>query len=342
MLEDQLQLEIKNGEILHIDVLKCPLDEALGEKIIRFLHEAFGYEDFSLSRATKGEFEDTSSNYFFIGYINGKMVSSCWYIVSKRNPEVGGYGEVFTEPEHRSKGIALVMTNIAMSHFGEHGGQAMYLGTGNPIAYRVYERAGFSTYMGAVMRYLKEQNENYDESYFEYSGHPTLRQAVWGDLAGAVALCAHPHKWLITDYRLQRFSSRYVPQQKCIGLFHPLWAAMEHDGGYLGIMENPNGRIVGEANLAPSKFPLQAHTAILDFLVHENYWSHSPALLEHVLVQAKRIGCGIVRTYLSSFDKEKIDSIRQVGFSLDATISGQYQLDNKQYDLQVYSYRIYV
>ena len=84
----------------------------------------------------------------YVRRLAGKLAGACLVATSKEMPSLGGFGEVATSPDARRSGIATQLSHQARDDFGERGGQALFLGTGNPDAARIYFRLGWRKLAG--------------------------------------------------------------------------------------------------------------------------------------------------------------------------------------------------
>jgi GNAT superfamily N-acetyltransferase len=329
-------LALHTGETLDIRTLQPPVPDLDAESIAAFLEAAFGKGDFSVRTTLSGAFEDSSVNTFLVAEIAGELVGTSWFMQARADRSVGVFGEVFTAPEQRGKGIALALTQAAVAGFRAAGGSALYLATGNPVAARVYARAGFATYTGNVMRHLSAPDPGFDDALFAFSEGASVRRAVWGDLPRVVALSVFPHRWLVCHYGLQRISSRYRQQDRCVSIYYPLWRPMEDGSGVLTVLETPDRRLVGVASLAATDTPGQEGTGLLDFLVHENYRSEAGQLVEFTLRNAPA-GMRQVTACFAGVDQEKAAIAAQAGFRQEAVRAAALQVGDHAHDVAVYS-----
>src|SRR5438876_1225744 len=89
-------------------------------------------------------------DWFWLARLEGRLVATAWSGTDETTAEIGAYGYVLTDPSARSLGIARALTKVAVGRFWADGGRAMYLGTAEPTAQRVYADHGFRPYNGNV------------------------------------------------------------------------------------------------------------------------------------------------------------------------------------------------
>ena len=114
----------------------------------------------------------------YIRRLGGKLAGACLVATSKEMPSLGGFGEVATSPDARRSGIATQLSRQARDDFGERGGRALFLGTGNPDAARIYFRLGWRKLAGANLMVNVMNGDSPEEflvDYFRDLGPATVR-----------------------------------------------------------------------------------------------------------------------------------------------------------------------
>src|SRR5439155_5157961 len=116
----------------------------------------------------------------------------------------------------RRQGIAGMLSARARDRFSSQGGQALFLGTHNPEALRVYHRLGWRKLAGAnVMAWTRAPHtpEEFLVDYFR-SGEPvTIVAGSPADRLAVIPLLVWPHEEHILDANLGMFSTRYAVQK---------------------------------------------------------------------------------------------------------------------------------
>ena len=105
---------------------------------------------------------------------DGETVATSHVTVPRRDPTIGGLGEVATAGPCRRQGMAAAACKRALQDFREKGGEALFLGTGNPDAARVYHRLGWRKLCGSnamVALSMPQSPEAYLVDYFR-GGQP--------------------------------------------------------------------------------------------------------------------------------------------------------------------------
>ena len=289
--------------------------------------------------ALEGCFKGVARDSIFVGWVSDEPVGNVHYSTAASTPEIGALGFVITAPAHCGKGISSILTQMATRNFVAAGGVCMHLGTGNPVAHRIYQRCGFKDYSGHVMRYLApdETWEDFDDTYFSDLGPAEVRPGHWGDQARVAMLYLAPHPWFVRDYPERLFCHPAVVQTRCGSILPSMMVNATQRNGGLWILENPAHRVVGAATLTRLDETAQSHAPILDFLIAPAYFHQAhdlltPALSEHRGAEIKQL-----RVFLASCDNEKAEILQRLGFYREATLAAQFRAGDDHHDLQIYS-----
>lgn len=318
-----------------VKVIRPPAGE-YAEPIFRLLEHKGPLWTADIKERLEGERLEWSCDYFVIAQIGEKIVSNIWFGTSSRNQEIGTLGHVFTRPEYRGRGLCSALMEVVCRIFKEQGGLAMYLGSDNPVAIRIYERYGFRLYnppsgSGGTFRWVvKGAPDAFDDAYFAPLS-VSIRQGHPGDLSLMGALYNCPHPWLIKD-----FAHQVYRESGFEGQF--LRAIQEiRQGGSFHVLENSAHRIMGAALLIPNRQPYQGHVKTLDFLVHPNYFDHAESLVERTLTEAEPDE--VIRAYAASSDEEKIAILESLSFRSQGSLSDQFRTDQGSADLRILTWQ---
>ena len=83
-------------------------------------------------------------------------------------PSLGGLGEVSTAPRFRGKGLATRICKQLVEDFQRTEGLALFLGTVNPDAARIYERLGWQHINGSKLMVNLSGSDDYDDFIRRY------------------------------------------------------------------------------------------------------------------------------------------------------------------------------
>ena len=202
--------------------LEAPLEAGLVDELFRFWTETFG-EPLDLPPGVfLGQEDEHNRNTVYLERRGQKLAGTCGLTVSRRVPALGGFGEVATRPEFQRLGIATRLCRQAVDDFRDRGAHALFLGTTNFEAARVYYRLGWRKLAGAnLMVNISDGGspEAFLVDYFRDLGPATVRPAMPADRIPMVPLLVSPHDWQVLDANAAMFSTRYSVQHSCMGLY---------------------------------------------------------------------------------------------------------------------------
>lgn len=230
-----------------------PLPEGLIQELTVFWEEIFenSYEDFKPIFA--GDETEDNEDILYLMRQGEDLAGTSHLTVGKAAPRLGGLGEVATPPGFRRQGIAARLCEAARDDFGGQGGEAFFLGTGNPAAARIYYRLGWRKLAGAnVMALIESGNspEAFLVDYFrEAEGQITIVPGTAAQRIPMIPLIVCPHDWQVLDANAGIFSTRYAVQSSCMGLYPKYDALLQQQNGTWFGAQTDNGHLVGLATV---------------------------------------------------------------------------------------------
>lgn len=119
-----------------------------------------------------GALRNQSSDYFFVGELDGKIAGTLWYCTPLTCKEIAYMGEVSTHKRQRKKGVATNLIEVAIEVFRKNGGRAVYITNLCPMApHQIYRELGFQAYgyglitHGGIIRLtVNEEGEDFDRT----------------------------------------------------------------------------------------------------------------------------------------------------------------------------------
>ena len=230
--------------------IEVPLPNDLTQELTDFWEEIFGNSYESSLGIFEGKETEQNHDIFYFLREGEALGGTCHLTISRTNPELGGLGEVATNPKFRRKGIAYDLCGMAREEFGSKGGKALFLGTGNPEALRVYARLGWRKLAGAnVMGLIVSEvsPETFLVDYFREGGTARIGPGTVADRIPMIPLIVAPHDWQILDGNTGLISTRYATQGSCMGLY-PRFEGIGLGGrGAWFVARSDRGKLVGLA-----------------------------------------------------------------------------------------------
>lgn len=293
--------------------IEAPLPKDLIEELINFWQAVFesSYERFRGMLAAEECAENR--NIIYLIRKGKKLGGTCHLTVSKSNPELGALGEVATAPELRRVGIASTLCERARDDFRTYGGQALLLGTINPAAARVYSRLGWCKLDGTnVMALITsgDSPETFLADYFRERDSARIATATAAVRVPMIPLLISPHEWQVLDANVGMFSTRYVVQNSCVGLY-PRYKAVIREGrsAWFGARTG-RGRLVGLSTVCLGK-PGQCQ---VDGFTHQNYPGAWEDLVQAAMRWGVAHGAAFCWATVSAQDENKRSLFESLGF----------------------------
>ena len=196
------------------------------------------------------EVEQNGNTVYLTRRDDGGLAGTCGLTTSRSVPALGGLGEVATDPGLRRSGIATELCKQAVDDFRDLGGQALFLGTDNPDAARVYYRLGWRKLAGAnVMANISngDSPEAFLVDYTRGLGPAQIRPASPDVRIPLIPLMVLPHDWLVLDSNAAMFSTRYAAQNSCMGLYRRYSHLVRDGRGAWFCAVTQDARVVGSS-----------------------------------------------------------------------------------------------
>ena len=329
-----------DGEVLTVEIVTPPLSRRLVEVFLQ-TPELSATKRESRMRLFGG-LRNQSSDYFFVGELDQKIVGTLWYCTAATCKEIAYMGEVATEEKQRRKGIATNLLEVAIDIFKSNGGRAIYITNLCPNApHRIYRRLGFQaygyglmTYRGIIRLTVDERSEDFDGSYYEHDSNTSIRSVNWGDLPHFIALLNYPHPWIVRAYNFGLIGPGVFDE---LGRSFMNFMKTLKEGNTCLVLEDSRKRMVGTAYTSSLHTRSQSHVKTVDFLVHPNYLSE-PAELLNALVE--KLGNGKaekLQAYAAATDRSRTEILRLCGFKREATLRDQLRMGSRKTNLEIYS-----
>ena len=312
--------------------LTVPLDINTADDLCEFWRNIFGSEtDPDIPKHVfTGSESSHNTNLVYIEKENDTIASTCGVTKPIEIPDIGGFGEVATDPSFRKKGLATKLCDIAVDDFRNDGGKALFLGTGNPEAARIYHRLGWRKIPGtSVMvnitsgnspeEYLVQRFSTFEKCCVETST-PAARIPI-------IPLLVNPHDWHVLDANVGMYSTRYDTQQSCMGLYRR-YSYIKADGqGEWFTSSTKDGKIVG---LSSAKLINKDVGQIDGFssAIFQTCWDE---LIDAAINWACSKGVRRVSAKISVEDEEKQAKFSEIGFTL-STKKGEFEYACREVD----------
>jgi len=225
--------------------VESPLPEKLVDNLLEMWTEIFGQDYLSnqnIRPVLLGKEKKYNRDIVFLAQHKEKIIATSHLTISKFDKRIGGIGEVATDKQYRSKGLARNLCSMAIEEFEKKKGEWLFLGTSNPVAARLYNSLGWRFVPGTKVM-MRITGLKSPEDFFRYyrkqiksnnikivSGSPCFRLQI-------IPPIIFPHDEIILDYNTGIFSTRWFVQKSCMGLY-PRYEKVYSDGAWFVAVSN--------------------------------------------------------------------------------------------------------
>lgn len=303
-------------EAIHGDwqELAIPVDAGLAAMCCQFWQQVFSqpYDDFLPLLA--GSEAGVNDDRLFLLREGERLLGTARLTMSRSTPGLGGLGEVAVLPDARRRGIAGMLCACAREAFCRAGGRALFLATSNPAALRLYHRLGWRALPGTRAMLLHaggESPETFLQGYFRDVRPVTVVPGSAADRIPMIPLIMTPHDWHLLDVNAGIYSTRFLVQASCMGLYPRYLRLREAGEGDWFSAYDETRRLLGLATLRRQPDAV----TLVDVFAHPRHRQAWDALLQAVLHRAFLGGARKCQARVSVIDEEKCALFEAAGFA---------------------------
>ncbi len=270
-------LEMKRSE--------APLSPEDVRRIDSFLLNIFEYGDYDFNRALSGRYGPDLRCVFFTAEKHNSLIGAAGCLLGRENPSAAIVAPVAVTPQCRGRGVGTNLLASVLDYLKSKRCLAAYLGVrqNNP-AVNLYERAGFETYAGLIMRKLLAPQEQFEKCFAV--SPVTIRQLSWSDWPAVMALAATPAQMYTLDLHAQFFSTKYIEPARFLSVFPKMMRTLEQPSAFANVLISEQSHaVVGIAQIRNTVD--SGNDAELEFFIHDNFLELASSFLEDTLRQVK-------------------------------------------------------
>lgn len=286
------QKQLPSGEQLRILRLVLPAEHAVPERIKRYFTASLGYDSYRRAvseinywRLYYRQVLDNqgSADHIYLAEVDGQLAARVWFAWSRRSGH-GNFGNVYTEPEFRRKGLMKELMKPLLRDFHDSNATDLTCSTGNRIAAKVYVEDGFQLIYGGETGPLCLLNRNCGSSFFElqekaFNGSE-VQQIRTGNLEDQYDcdkfLTYNPEMWHKHDFLPCGPASLMVD-------YRTAFQEVMNGSGVIAVAENGTGTIAGYA------FALKLNRQnILHMKFHPDNLADMPELLKFTIKEFQK------------------------------------------------------
>lgn len=325
------------NEPVAIERWDVPVDATRAAEILKLLaHKGSPWIE-DIQRRLLGQIPGAGDR-FFVARVARQLVGHVWYSVARNNPSLGLIGHIYCTPEHRRRGIARRLIELAMDDFRQRGGAVMQLFTSTPYTLPFYQRLGFANFGGQSVYHDMDWYMCYPADGRQRiiggrtAAYGALRPLSAADLPAYCLLYNLEHETVLKDWA-QRIGTGLEAEWA----FVTSWPYCSAGQGVCMVLED-GGMLVGLASLMRLPFAHQSHVGAMDVYVCDSESEDASMLVEACLSRREQLGIEFV--YGASVDQAKSDLLRRLGFLPRGVGRGHYRVAKRSYDLQLFQYGV--
>ena len=252
--------------------LSTPINKKKVDDLSNFWNQIFGND--LIPDLPKNVFLGSEDNYnttkvFYYSEENS-IISTCATVTSNNINILGGLAEVATHKRFRGNGFAKDLCNKALDKFFTNKGQALFLGTSNPIAEKLYIKLGWQKIHNSNVLVNINSNIPYKQfsiNYFKDEYIISIDEANTSTRIPIIPLTIYPHRSELLDSNINIYSTKYHTQSSCMGLYNKFnILKKEHNGSWF-VAKTKSEKIVG---ISTTKL-IDYKTYNIDGFVHPNF-----------------------------------------------------------------------
>ena len=251
----------------------------------------------------------------------GRVVAMCQFYISRRMPILSEFSYPGTRPECRGRGIATELWGAAIDDMKAMRVEAIFLGTFDRIAFRLYRRLGFSK-LPASLTFVQALNglsaEEFLVDWFRDAGSVTVSSGDPGDQLPSYPLIVSPHDWQILDANAGLMSTRYSLHRTFRGLYLKCANVGDDENGARFSATMSDGKVVGMSTARLE----DDGTCAVDGFVHHRYPDSWDDLILAAIGFGNSRGARAVHACVSREDIEKCQRFAALGFQEVADAPG--------------------
>jgi len=220
--------------------------------------------------------------------------------IPHRCPTLAGLSGMCTAPAARGTGLGRILFTKILEEIDNLGVETAYLGTGNPIAAKLYHSLGFSFLPGSNVMVRYKCGDTVDFTRRIFGPAPTQVQILPGDPSmriPLIPLVLHRGSLKVLDRNTGLMSSREMLQRSCMGLY-PKYAALP--GFWSAVGEA--GTLGAVASIAKNE------EMVADFFCCDSFTDTVPQLLDTCCEH------GATCLHIADYDDQKRAIVQALGY----------------------------
>lgn len=288
-----------------------PFDYA---EILSLIEKTFGTYEANLELPQmNGAEAEQNTDWIYVAREGDILLGTVHATIPKKEPRICGVSGVCTTEAARGKGVAKALFGRMMADIDDAGVKVSLLGTGNPVAVKLYESFGFRYLVSSGVMIRLRDCDIVDFLTKSYRVEPREFEIVEGNAdfrIPIIPLILHQGCGFLMDCNTNLVGRGTFSQTCCMSLYQRYLTLREKGGQFFGALDD-NGLLGAIASVMPTDDGLRA-----DFFCCKAFESAIPELLG----RCEAFG----DVYLQLCDKSKRTLAENLGYRATEDASFSY------------------
>lgn len=302
-----------------------------------FLLRTFEYGNYSFRSALCGTYGKDLRATFIVAKDKGDIVAAAGCLYSLQNPAIAIMGPVCVDPAYQRHGLGSELCENILEHLEGENTIAVYLGVKKQNAAKgLYAKAGFTDYVGIVMRKLLSDKKVFEQIYPQ-SSHPRIRKMAWSDYPAISALMCEPMNFYTLDFMRGIYSSRYIKPERFLPVFPEMMESSKTNGNFANVLLPENSETpFGIAQVSCLSSSSCNYTYMLDFFTHNNFVTEATELASKTISESAQAGVKNLFAHCLACDATKKGVLESLGAKKSAVVADYVHIGDICTDLIIY------
>tara|TARA_B100000579_G_scaffold86857_2_gene68110 strand:- start:64761 stop:65723 length:963 start_codon:yes stop_codon:yes gene_type:complete len=257
------------------------------------------------------------------------VLSSAIIIINNNNPSISGVGEVCTSVNYRGKGLANTLCEkIVDDYFLNNQSRAIFLGTINPVAEKIYKSLGWQMIKNTNVMFNSKNQDDFESFLLTYNKPNSTKIITKGNSDFRISI--------IPFVLSQRSKNQIDLNSKvnlinklssCLGLYNKYDSLYVKKGNWFSVSDNENRlfSIVSYLEKEDKKFRI-------DGLFNYLYYDEAKKLVEFVINKLVNQKPNKISVEIYKKDTSKLQMFHELGFIEKNNI--QKKIDGKDLEFK--------
>jgi GNAT superfamily N-acetyltransferase len=259
----------------------------------------------------------------------GRCIGTTSYTISPHR--VGILSQVFTDADHRGRGVGRATISAAIATFRQQRTRAVYLASAKEWVRAIYRSVGFEFVgaMGERHAFKLTLDESGREEILFRPGQPVAQRALaTHDQADLSALFNSGHDCLVKHHELGCYLGSHFE-----GEFYQLRRLAKARPGFRAVILEGQETLLGLATVVPSARRGETHRGVVDVLVRPGFADHGGAMMAALHEDS---ALEVYTAYAGEGDALRCALLEGAGYTVVGRLAGWLRFSDTSCDLLLF------